>query len=49
MLRLLSPRLSDDSQRATTQAVMAHGLDQLLRLLHPDHAVRDGIDLGILE
>ncbi len=34
-VEIAKPRLSDDSMRATTQAVVAHGLDQLLRLLHP--------------
>jgi valyl-tRNA synthetase len=34
-VEIAKPRLSDESQRATTQAVVAHGLDQLLRLLHP--------------
>ncbi len=34
-VEIAKPRLSDDSLRATTQSVMAHGLDTLLRLLHP--------------
>ncbi len=34
-VEIAKPRLSDESQRAMTQAVMAHGLDTLLRLLHP--------------
>ncbi len=34
-VEIAKPRLSDDSMRATTQSVMAHGLDTLCRLLHP--------------
>lgn len=34
-VEIAKPRLSDESMRATTQSVMAHGLDTLLRLLHP--------------
>lgn len=34
-LEIAKPRLADTEKRATTQAVMAHGLDTLLRLLHP--------------
>ncbi|TWU33322.1 valine--tRNA ligase [Novipirellula artificiosorum] len=34
-VEIAKPRLSDDSLRAVTQAVIAHGLDTLLRLLHP--------------
>ncbi len=34
-VEIAKPRLNDDQLRATTQSVMAHGLDQLLRLLHP--------------
>ena len=34
-LEIAKPRLADPKKRATTQAVMAHGLDTLLRLLHP--------------
>lgn len=34
-LEIAKPRLADPEKRATTQAVMAHGLDTLLRLLHP--------------
>ncbi len=34
-VEIAKPRLADDNQRALTQAVMAHGLDTLLRLLHP--------------
>jgi valyl-tRNA synthetase len=34
-VEIAKPRLSDESLRATTQSVMAHGLDTLLRLLHP--------------
>ncbi|MEM7316989.1 MAG: class I tRNA ligase family protein, partial [Planctomycetota bacterium] len=34
-VEIAKPRLSDDSLRATTQSVMAYGLDTLLRLLHP--------------
>ena len=34
-VEIAKPRLSDESQRATTQAMMVHGLDTLLRLLHP--------------
>ena len=34
-VEIAKPRLEDDSMRATSQAVIAHGLDQLLRLLHP--------------
>ncbi|NND96308.1 MAG: class I tRNA ligase family protein, partial [Pirellulaceae bacterium] len=34
-VEIAKPRLNDDQLRATTQAVVAHGLDQLLRLLHP--------------
>ena len=34
-VEIAKPRLSDEKLRAMTQSVMAHGLDQLLRLLHP--------------
>ncbi|MEM9646498.1 MAG: class I tRNA ligase family protein, partial [Planctomycetota bacterium] len=34
-IEIAKPRLSDSAQRDTVQAVMAHGLDTLLRLLHP--------------
>ena len=34
-VEIAKPRLADDRLRATTQSVMAHGLDTLLRLLHP--------------
>ncbi|TWT53394.1 Valine--tRNA ligase [Rubripirellula amarantea] len=34
-IEIAKPRLDDESTRASTQSVMAHGLDQLLRLLHP--------------
>ncbi len=34
-LEIAKPRLADPAQRATTQSVMAHGLDTLLKLLHP--------------
>ncbi|GAA5505964.1 valine--tRNA ligase [Novipirellula caenicola] len=34
-VEIAKPRLSDDSLRGVTQSVMAHGLDTLLRLLHP--------------
>ena len=34
-LEIAKPRLADREKRATTQVVMAHGLDTLLRLLHP--------------
>ncbi len=34
-VEIAKPRLADDDQRALTQAVMAHGLDTLLKLLHP--------------
>ena len=34
-VEIAKPRLSDESLRATTQSVIAHGLDTLLRLLHP--------------
>lgn len=34
-VEIAKPRLDDPSQRAITQSVMAHGLDTLLRLLHP--------------
>ncbi|MGB7345300.1 MAG: valine--tRNA ligase [Pirellulaceae bacterium] len=34
-VEIAKPRLGDDELRATTQSVVAHGLDQLLRLLHP--------------
>ncbi|KAA5539867.1 valine--tRNA ligase [Roseiconus nitratireducens] len=34
-VEIAKPRLADDSLRAATQNVMAHGLDTLLRLLHP--------------
>ncbi|MCA9137286.1 MAG: class I tRNA ligase family protein, partial [Planctomycetales bacterium] len=34
-VEIAKPRLADDSQRAVTQNVIAHGLDTLLRLLHP--------------
>jgi valyl-tRNA synthetase len=34
-VEIAKPRLADEATRATTQIVMAHGLDTLLRLLHP--------------
>ena len=34
-VEIAKPRLSDPAQRAVTQNVIAHGLDSLLRLLHP--------------
>ena len=34
-VEIAKPRLADEKLRATTQAIVAHGLDQLLRLLHP--------------
>lgn len=34
-VEIAKPRLADEATRATTQRVMAHGLDTLLRLLHP--------------
>ncbi len=34
-VEIAKPRLSDESMRSTTQSIMAHGLDTLLRLLHP--------------
>ncbi|QEF99562.1 Valine--tRNA ligase [Stieleria maiorica] len=34
-VEIAKPRLADESQRAVTQNVIAHGLDTLLRLLHP--------------
>ncbi len=34
-VEIAKPRLSDESQRQVTQSVIAHGLDSLLRLLHP--------------
>ncbi|TWT69212.1 valine--tRNA ligase [Crateriforma conspicua] len=34
-VEIAKPRLSDPGQRDTVQAMMAHGLDTLLRLLHP--------------
>ena len=34
-VEIAKPRLADEAMRATTQSVMAHGLDTLLRLLHP--------------
>ena len=34
-VEIAKPRLSDDALRDVTQSVMAHGLDTLLRLLHP--------------
>ncbi len=34
-VEMLKNRFQDDSQRATAQRVLAHTLDQLLRLLHP--------------
>ena len=34
-IEIAKPRLEDENLRATTQAIIAHGLDQLLRLLHP--------------
>ncbi|QDV82839.1 valine--tRNA ligase [Planctomycetes bacterium TBK1r] len=34
-VEIAKPRLSDPSQRGVTQNVIAHGLDTLLRLLHP--------------
>ena len=34
-VEIAKPRLSDPEQQTVTQNVIAHGLDQLLRLLHP--------------
>ncbi len=34
-VEIAKPRLADPEKRAVTQAVLAHGLDRLLRLLHP--------------
>jgi len=34
-VEIAKPRLNDENQRGVTQNVIAHGLDQLLRLLHP--------------
>ncbi|EMI53907.1 valine--tRNA ligase [Rhodopirellula sallentina] len=34
-VEIAKPRLSDPEQKVATQNVIAHGLDQLLRLLHP--------------
>ncbi len=34
-VEIAKPRLSDPDKRAVSQSVMAHGLDTLLRLLHP--------------
>lgn len=34
-VEMAKPRLQDAAQRATTQRVLAHALDTLLRLLHP--------------
>ena len=34
-VEIAKPRLADPDKRALTQAVMAHGLDTLLKLLHP--------------
>ena len=34
-VEIAKPRLADPEKRAVTQAVMAHGLDTLLKLLHP--------------
>ena len=34
-VEIAKPRLADPDKRAITQSVMAHGLDNLLRLLHP--------------
>ena len=34
-VEIAKPRLADEATRATTQIVMAHSLDTLLRLLHP--------------
>ncbi|MEM9588871.1 MAG: class I tRNA ligase family protein, partial [Planctomycetota bacterium] len=34
-VEIAKPRLADEEQRQTTQIVIAHGLDTLLRLLHP--------------
>ena len=34
-VEIAKPRLSDPEQKVVTQNVIAHGLDQLLRLLHP--------------
>lgn len=34
-VEMAKPRLQDDEQRAAVQQVLAHTLDQLLRLLHP--------------
>lgn len=34
-VEIVKPRLANEATRGTTQAVIAHGLDTLLRLLHP--------------
>ncbi len=34
-VEIAKPRLADDQQRPIVQSMMAHGLDTLLRLLHP--------------
>jgi valyl-tRNA synthetase len=34
-VEIAKPRLADPAQRATTQSVISHGLDTLLKLLHP--------------
>ena len=34
-VEIAKPRLADPEKRDVTQSMMAHGLDQLLRLLHP--------------
>lgn len=34
-VEIAKPRFADETQRPITQAVIAHGLDTLLRLLHP--------------
>jgi valyl-tRNA synthetase len=34
-VEIAKPRLADPQQRAVTQSVIAHGLDTLLKLLHP--------------
>ncbi len=34
-VEMAKPRLQDESNRAATQQVLIHGLDQILRLLHP--------------
>ena len=34
-VEIAKPRLNDDAKRKTVQRVLAHGLDTLLRLLHP--------------